>query len=83
MSNKHRKLKQPKPKPTVEAFLRQKVQEIKNAFGPEINVTLVLGNPADPETDTVFHDGNPRHAALVLERQMPKLVAPEGQAGGS
>ncbi len=69
--NRHRKNK---PKPPIDVFLRQKVQEVCNVVGPICSVTLIVGDPANPDSDVVFST-NPRHAQLVLARRTEQVKA--------
>lgn len=77
MSNKHRKTKQ---KPTIDAFLRRKLGDIRAVLDPVCDITLIIGYPADPDSDVVLST-NVRHAQIVLARRADQVAA-SIEAGG-
>lgn len=79
MSNKHRK--HSAPKPTIEEFFRNKVQEILDLFpGAPMRVTIIARQPQDPDAEIVFSNDRPDDVIAVMQRRRDAVIASEEEA---
>ncbi|HKY54797.1 MAG TPA: hypothetical protein VJM08_10850 [Anaerolineales bacterium] len=59
-------------KQTLDKFLISSLMKIRSVLDPACSITLIIGDPANPDSDVVFSD-NPRHAQIVLCRRIAEV----------